>query len=553
MTVREQLERLLSSLAKLGGRRLAILGIVGLGIFAVTGFAGYYLSRPSLEVLYGGLDRQDVSRIGSALREAGMSFDVNADGNTVLVPYGQTAQARMLLAEKGLPHSSNAGYELFDKLGSLGLTSFMQEVTRVRALEGELARTIQTMRGVKAARVHIVLPDEGSFRRNREPASASVVIRTESPSDASSAQAIRHLVSAAVPGMALEGVTVLNTEGMLLASGSDMADTAPAGMLSLEKSVSQEIQDKIRKTLTPYLSTRNFQISVAARLNTDKKQTNETIFYPETRVERSVRVVKETQTAQNSSTQAPTSVERNLPQDKGQSSDGKQSNEDNQKREELTNYEVSSKTISTVSAGYSIENISIAVLLNRASLLASLGGEKATPEALDKQLVDIEQLISSAAGLRKDRGDAIKIAAVDFADTGRDLEPLPPPGFVELLMRQSGSLVSAGTILAVAVLLIWFGIRPATRALLALPQTAAAAEAPLLPGLDQLSGPDPTQAITDAGFALQPMHSGEPNLIEDLTSKVRRTPQKRLEQIVQFDEDQATAILKQWMHQGERA
>src|SRR5260370_29103297 len=110
MTVREQLERLLSSLTKLGGRRLAILGIVGLGIFAVTGFAGYYLSRPSLEVLYAGLDRQDVSRIGSALREAGLSFDVNSEGNTVLVPYGQTAQARLLLAEKGLPHSANAGY-----------------------------------------------------------------------------------------------------------------------------------------------------------------------------------------------------------------------------------------------------------------------------------------------------------------------------------------------------------------------------------------------------------------------------------------------------------
>ncbi len=162
----------------------------------------------------------------------------------------------MLLAEKGLPHSTNAGYELFDKMGSLGLTSFMQEVTRVRAIEGELARTIQTMRGIKAARVHIVLPDEGSFRRNREPASASVVIRTENPEDTSSAQAIRHLVAAAVPGMALEGVTVLNTDGVMLASGSDAADAAPAGMLTLEKSVSQDIQDRVRKTLTFRISRR---------------------------------------------------------------------------------------------------------------------------------------------------------------------------------------------------------------------------------------------------------------------------------------------------------
>ncbi len=548
MTVREQLEHVLSSLVKLGGRKLAILGVVGLGIFAITGFTGYYLSRPSLEVLYSGLDRQDVTRIGSALKEAGLTFDVNADGNTVLVPYGQTVQARMLLAEKGLPHSANAGYELFDKLGSLGLTSFMQEVTRVRAIEGELARTIQTMRGVKAARVHIVLPDEGSFRRNREPASASVVIRTDASNDSSSAQAIRHLVASAVPGMALEGVTVLNTEGTLLASGSDMTDSAPTGMLTLEKSVSQEIQDKIRKTLTPYLSMRNFQISVATRLNTDKKQTNETIFYPESRVERSVRVVKENQTSQNSSTQAPASVERNLPQDKNQSGDGKSSNEDNQKREELTNYEMSSKTITTVSAGYSVENVSVAVLLNRASLLASLGGEKATPEMLDKQLTDIQQLISSAAGLRTDRGDTIKVVAVDFADAGHDLEPVAAPGFAEILAHQSGSIISAGTVLLVALLLTWFGIRPAVRALLATPAGTALAEPSFLASPDQL------QPFAESNLPSQFMQMGdEANLIEDLTSKVRRSPQKRLEQIVQFDEDQATAILKQWMHQGERA
>ena len=554
MTVKEQLERLLASLRNLGARKLAILAAVGLAIFAVTGFSGYYLSRPSFEVLYAGLDRQDVNRIGAALKEAGLSFDVNSDGNTVLVPYGQTAQARMLLAEKGLPHSSNAGYELFDKMGSLGLTSFMQEVTRVRALEGELARTIQTMRGVKAARVHIVLPDEGSFRRNREPATASVVIRTENPEDASEAQAIRHLVAAAIPGMALEGVTVLNTDGMLLASGSDMAETAPAGMLTLERDVSHDIQDKIRKTLTPYLSTRNFQISVAARLNTDKKQTNETIYYPESRVERSVRVVKENQTSQNSSTQAPTTVAGNLPQqDKTPPTDGKQSNEDNQKREELTNYELSSKTITTVSAGFAVENVSVAVLLNRASLLASLGGEKATPEMLDKQLADIQQLVSSAAGLRQDRGDTVKVVAVDFADAGKDLEPLPSPSIMDMLTRQSGNLISAGTVLLVALLLTWFGIRPAVRALIA--TGSAGAGAPTLAEAPMLASPEQLQPFTDPGAPPQFMGMGmedEANLIEDLTSKARRSPQKRLEQIVQFNEDQAAAILKQWMHQGER-
>src|SRR6185295_15246034 len=122
MIGREQLEKLWLSLLGLGGRRLAALGVIGLSVFAGVALASYYLSRPQLETLYTGLTATDISRIGAALKEAGIGFDVNAQSTAVLVRYGQTAQARMLLAEKGLPSSASAGYELFDKLGSMGLT-----------------------------------------------------------------------------------------------------------------------------------------------------------------------------------------------------------------------------------------------------------------------------------------------------------------------------------------------------------------------------------------------------------------------------------------------
>ena len=165
MAAGDQLERLWSSLAGLGPRRLAALGAVGVAIFVFVGFGSYYLSRPDLEVLYVGLSQSDVARVGAVLHEAGISFDANAEGTKVLVKRGEAARARALLAERGLPNSATAGYELFDKLGSMGLTSFMQNVTRVRALEGEIARTIQAMKGVRAARVHLVLSEPGSFRQ----------------------------------------------------------------------------------------------------------------------------------------------------------------------------------------------------------------------------------------------------------------------------------------------------------------------------------------------------------------------------------------------------
>jgi flagellar M-ring protein FliF len=555
MAAWEQAQHLLNNLIALGARRLAVLGMMGLSVIAVTVLGGYYLSRPTTEVLYSGLDREDVAGIGSALKEVGIPFDVSADGASVMVPVGQSAMARMTLAEKGLPHSTSVGNELYDKLGSLGLTSFMQEVTRVRALEGELARTIQMMHGVKAARVHIVMADEGSFRRTRQAPSASVVIRTESSDDRSTAQAIRHLVSAALPGMTVDEVTVLNVDGLLLASGSDSGDQEPGNMLALEKSVSQDIQDSVRKTLAPYLSLRNFQISVAARLNTDKKQVNETTYDPESRVERSVRVVKENSNSQNSSALAPTGVERNLPQAKPGANDAKQSTDETKKNEELTNYEVSSKTVSTVSSGYIVEGLSVAVLVNRAGIAASLG-DKATPEAFDKQVKDIEQLVSSAAGLRKERGDTIKVSVVDFVDSGHELEPVEGPSLTEQIMRQSGSLVSAGTVVLVAVLLIWLGLRPATKALLAMPRPSQEAPIAFLP--DGRPAMGEFSAIVDnfpksSAENLLPEPAEGDNMLSNILARKNKNPQKQLEQLVDYDEGQAAAILKQWIRQGENA
>ena len=545
MIGREQLERLWRSLMALGARRLATLGLVGLVVFATVGLGSYYLSRPQLEAIYTGLSPQDVSRIGAALKEAGIAFDVNSQGTAVLVRYGQTAQARMLLAEKGLPSSASAGYELFDKLGSMGLTSFMQEITRVRALEGEIARTIQVMKGVKAARVHIVLQDTASFRRSRQAPSASVIVRTESAGDFSSAQAIRHLVAAAVPGLTIDQVTVLNTDGTILASGGESASAAPGKMVSLEKTFSKELQDNIAKTLAPYLGLGNFEISVAARLNTDKRQTNETAYNPESRVERSVRVVKETGSQQNSANRTAVGAEQNVPAEQQGTSGGDQSKRTNERREELTNYEVGTKTTSTVSEGYRLESLTVAVVVNRKRLVAALG-DNAGPEAVDKQLKEVERLVASAAGIDTKRGDRVSVAALEFIDSGHALEPVPSIGMVEHLLRHTGTFVNAVAMVAMTVLLIWFGVRPAMRAILE-PRLAEATKGQTLQAQAQQAVTEQTAGARIAAGEVQP------NLIADLTSKRGRTPQRRLEQMADFDEEQAVAVLKQWMHGAKSA
>lgn len=536
------------NLAALGPRRLAILGVVGVLVAALTAGAAWLASRPSWETLYVGLDRQDVGRIGATLREAGIAFDTSADGATVHVRYGTSAQARMLLAERGLPHGASGGYELFDRLGSLGLTSFMQEVTKVRAVEGELARSIQLLRGVKSARVHIVPADEGSFRRAKTPATASVVIRTDGGAEGATAAAIRKLVAAAVPGMASEQVTVLSSEGLVLAAGEDASEAGPSRLRQLEASVAGEARDNIRRTLSPLLGAQNLQVSVAARLNADRRQTDETIFNPDSKVERSVRVVKESQNAQNAAQSQATTVERNLPSDRAKAGDGKQSSEETQKREELTNFELSSKRVSTTSTGYVVEQLSVAVVVNRAGLAAVRA--KGKPEEIEAEIKDLEALVASAAGLKRDRGDIVKVSAIDFSPPEAGTDAAASQGVADLLLRHSGPLLTSAAGIVVALLVLFLGVKPLTQALLAPPPAppavalaAPSSEAAAAAGAAALA-PAPAPAALAPGASDEPQVALEPP---------RRLAQRKLERIVEIDEDLAAAILRQWVREEQPA
>ncbi|MDJ0449466.1 flagellar basal-body MS-ring/collar protein FliF [Methylocystis sp. JR02] len=549
----EQVSLVLDNLKSLGSKKLAALALV-FGLIVSVVLAGtYYLSRPNEETLYAGLDRDDVSRIGAALKEMGVTFDVNPEGTAVLVPYGQTGRARMLLAERGLPQSANAGYELFDKVGALGLTSFMQEVTRVRAIEGELARTIQSMRGVKAARVHIVMPDEGSFRRAKQPPSASVVIRTEGPDDSSAAHAIRHLVASAMPGMSIDQVTVLNTDGMILsATDGDPSEAVPTKTLALEKSVAKDIQDNVRRTLTPYLRLPNFQVSVRARVNTDRRQTNETIYDPESKVERSTRTVKESSLSQNASNSSPTTVERNVPQPPQQSGDGKQSNDENKKHEELTNYEVSTKTVTTVSGGYTVENLAIAVLINRAAL-AEAGKPAPSADVIERQVKEIEQIVASAAGVRKERGDVLKVSAVEFTFNEHEMNPVESPGVIETLSHYFGTMINAATMLAITAALVIFGLMPATRALLAeAPQVNSLQSSPLL-GIESEAAGDEDEGLLPQMNAPTLAFDSDLEPFAGIGGMGRVSSRQKLEQLIEIDEMQAASVLKRWMRSDEAA
>lgn len=255
-------------------------------------------------------------------------------------------------------------------------------------------------------------------------------------------------------------------------------------------------------------------------------------------------MVREAETSQNQNRQNPTTVQQNLPNERVNAAGGEQSSEETKRREELTNYEISSKQIQTSSDGYGIEQLSIAVLVNRARLAAA-AGPNADDAAIARQIVEIEGLVGSAAGFREGRGDTMKVSAVAFLATGGGgMEPVPDPGLKELLLRQMGTIVNSLMILVIALTVIWFGLRPALNVLLDRPKAAEAGEA---------GAPAIGVAAAAAGEAPPALAAPEVNLIGGIATKLNSSAIKRLEQIVERNEEQAAHILKQWMHADETA
>ncbi|MGD9804067.1 MAG: flagellar basal-body MS-ring/collar protein FliF [Hyphomicrobiaceae bacterium] len=549
MISKQRFEHISASLLKLGVRRLAALGAVGIVVMASVVLAAAYLSRPVMQPIYTGLTSQDVARIAEALAEAGVPFDTNEQRTSVLVPFGQAMRARTLLAQKGLPSSSRAGYEVFDQLGSMGLTSFMQEVTRVRALEGEIARTIQALDGVTAARVHLVLPDAASFRRERREPSASVLLRLDAQWQSRAGQVVRHIVAAAVPGMKIEQVSVASTDGRLIASGGDDKSVATVKLSELEHSMAAELEQRAGRTLASILGSGNFQISATVRLDVDKQQTNETLFDPKSRVERSVRIVKQSGSSEDAAAKAATGVEANVPREETPQTEGDKRRQREDRREELVNYELNSKTVQTVREGYRVRRIAIAVVVNRKELLEQAGAGS-DPAAMTARLADLKKLIIAATGANQD--DSIEVSAADFSSETA-LAPLPAASLYDYILMNLGTMINSVVILAVVAIVIAFGVRPimsvigqTTKALEQEPpsQAIAGTGAPIGLEASMPKGISQQLPLGAIGTETQPAAASSSSQVRGADARMR------LEALVAADDAKVAKILKTWMSEA---
>ncbi|MHC2572792.1 flagellar basal-body MS-ring/collar protein FliF [Rhizobium leguminosarum] len=557
MNLLNQLVQIFKNFGALGRTRLMILGGVGAVSIAIVLAAALFVNKPAQETLYVGLDSPDLNQISMALAEANINFQVGTDGTSISVPAGMTGKARLMLAERGLPNSANAGYELFDNVGSLGLTSFMQEVTRVRALEGEIARTIQSISGITAARVHIVMPEVGNFRKAEQKPTASVMIRASATTGRSAATSIRHLVASAVPGLDVDDVTILDSAGQLLASGDEASNSSLNRSLNIVQNVQQEVESNIDKALAPFLGMDNFRSSVTADLNTDAQQIQETTYDPESKVERSVRSTKEAQQSQQKQSDSATTVEQNIPQAAPEAggSAGPESQDKSDKREEQTNYEINSKTTATTRNSYKVEKLSIAVVVNKGRI-AKMVGEPADQTKVDAYLAEMQKIVASAAGIDAKRGDVVTVTAMDFLENQLLEDAAGGVRVMDMLSRNLAGIINSLAFVAVAFVVVWMGLRPLVRSVSGNGSSAAFGDA--TPEAAGLELPDFAPASGAAGGALMDGFGSDFGFdsTEDLLSlgdddgnfnrRVKEGPERKLSRMVEINEERAAKILRKW-------
>ena len=416
---------MLSGLGALGPRRLAALAVVGLLVLGLVGTLAWRGASTPMAPLFGELEPRDAAAVVAALDRARISHRLGAGGAQVLVPIEDVARVRLLLAREGLPAGGGVGWELFDRGESLTTTPFQQDVNRLRALEGELARTIRGLSGVRTARVHLVLPRREAFSRERGEAQASVVLAMQGSGrlDREGVQAVLHLVATAVPGLKPQNISIIDSRGELLARGGQaLASSAGAVATQEELRRAQElrigraVEELLERTLGPG----RVRAEATIDMDFDRIETREERFDPDNQVARSTQSTNET--SRNSEGAQPTSVATNLPgaDPAAQGASGSQES----RQEETTNFEIGRTTRATLREHPVVRRISIAVLVDGIAEPVPDGPPRIR-ERTPEELARIAALVRAAAGLDERRGDRVEVVSMRFAaaDDGRGIEP----------------------------------------------------------------------------------------------------------------------------------
>ena len=541
---------------QVGAARFGVMAGVAAALTAFFLYVAGVVTEPPRTILFSGLESRDAAAVTAKLDSMAVKYDVK-DGGTVLVDADQVTRLRMALAQDNLP-AAGVGYEIFDKSDAFGTTAFVQNINQLRALEGELARSIQTIEGIESARVHLVIPERQIFSREEQTPSASVVLKSRSRLDRGQVGAIQHLVAAAVAGLSARRVAIIDDAGTLLAGGD--GSTSGAATASEQDQQTSDYEDRLRTRIESLVGSvvgvGHVRAQITADMTFDHTNVTKEEYNPDSKVVRSSQTVERNASDANGSGAQAVSVANALPGAAQAGGGGDKSTSGS--TEETTNYEIN-KTITTSSNDSgNLKRLSVAVVVDS-------DGTKARSPA---EMAQIEALVKSAMGFDASRGDQLQVKNMAFAklDTG-DATPAPKP----LLGLDSAywfKIIEAAILCLTALLIGLFVVRPLIHRMFAaqnggangilgvspvagaLPAPAAAlAATPALPApgangaavarpAGTVDGEAPLVALPRGGIDLSQIEGG-----------FGENSIKKVGEVVSAHPEEALSIIRTWLHQ----
>lgn len=434
------------------------MGVVAALLIAFFIFITMRVTAPVLVPLFTDLSFEDSSEVIRQLETQNIPFELRNDGTTILVPQEGVLRLRMGLAEQGLPTGGTVGYEIFDESSTLGATSFVQNVNQLRALEGELARTISSINQVAAARVHLVLPERELFQRDQREATASIVLRVRGRLDPGQIRAIQHLAASAVDGLSASRVSIVDETGALLASGAGENEEAMMAASLDERAIAMEnrVRTQVENILSEVVGPGRARVSVAVELNHNRISETSEVFDPDGQVVRSTQSREETGSTSDT-TAGEVTVGNELPgADPASGQGGIQ--EARETAEEIVNFEISSTSRTEIVEAGSLQRLSVAVLVDGTYAQSEEGAPTYAPRP-DEELEQIAALVRSAVGFDQTRGDVVEVVNLQFA-ARPDLSLPDDQGLFNFTQDDIMRAVELAVIAVLTLIVLFFVVRP---------------------------------------------------------------------------------------------
>lgn len=449
----------IQSIKNLSPGRLASIAAIVIFLISFFVYLATKLNTGDYAVLYTDLEMEDAKQIVQHLETANIKYRLTKNGTEILVPEEDVNKMRIDTADLAMASKgSNVGYEIFDNTDALGSTNFVQNVNLIRALEGELARTIRSVDHIKSARVHLVLPKREMFSREEQMPTASVVIKTDGGKlSLESIHSIQQLIAAAVPKLDVKNVSIVDSAGNLLTNNFEDEEAVTVAnnealRLEQERKMSLQVQNLLEKSV----GEGKVRAQVNLDMDFDQIVTNEEIYDPDSQVVRSQATVTDNSTTDN--VEQPVSVAQNIPNgDMVAAGTGNVSRKS--RTEETVNYEISKVVRNKVKNSGTIKRLGVAVIVD-GIYERNAEGKVVYRDRTPEEMEQIRSLVKSAVGFDAERGDMVEVANMKFASNQPEIETVSEVLIMGFTKDELIRIAEGIGVAIVAILVILLVIRP---------------------------------------------------------------------------------------------